>query len=176
MVSRFGLHQVSENRKKGSAYRFWTRGNFCPDLPNPPSKGLPHDPDGHQSASAPVLEPPQNVNSQRPIADMASLYSQKWLIDENEENKDAEKNLKHDSQQGSGSSQTCGGSPALANDMNTIVPISGSEIESTEASAMPLPKSFNLQQRQRYPSVTSAQREKRILERLEVCGQFISWT
>ncbi|XP_057527985.1 uncharacterized protein LOC130806801 isoform X4 [Amaranthus tricolor] len=167
MGSRFGLHQLSENRKRGSAYRFWSQGNFCPELPNSPFNRLPDDPDGHQNLVASVLEPPQCVNSQIADADLVSLYSQKWLIGENMENKDAEVILKHDSQQGSGSSQTCGGSPALANDMNTIVPISGSEIESTEASAMPLPKSFNLQQRQRYPSVTSAQREKRILERLE---------
>ncbi|CAO2814878.1 unnamed protein product [Amaranthus hypochondriacus] len=170
MVSRFGLHQAAENRKKGSAYRFWTRGNFCPDLPNPPSKGLSHDPDGHQSASAPVLDPPQNVNSQGPIADMVSLYSQKWIIDENEENKDAEKNLKHDSQQGSGSSQTClGGSPGLAdNVMNKVVPDSTGEVESTEAADnSPSSKPTKLKKRLRYPSLTRSQREIRILERLE---------
>lgn len=172
MVSRFGLHQLSENRKRGSAYRFWTKGNFCPELPNSCINRLQDGHDGHPLALTSVQEPPLCASSQRTIADINSLNSQKWLPGENLENRDAEEQLKNDSQQSRGLVEmvASGGSPGLAIDMSIVVPgsASGNECSSTtEASANPLTKPFKLQEGQRYPSVTSAQREIRILERLE---------
>ncbi|KAL2939303.1 General transcription factor 3C polypeptide 1 [Bienertia sinuspersici] len=171
MVSRFGLHQLSENRKRGSAYRFWTPGNFCPELPNSSLSSLQDGSDGHQMALAPVQMPSCGADSQRNFADTDSLNSQKWRTGEIAENKDADEEPQ--SQQGRGSVQMIAcpsGSPDLAHDMSLIVPRSVDGIEcssTTKASANPLTKQFNLQEGRRYPSLTSAQREIRILERLE---------
>ncbi|XP_021860398.1 uncharacterized protein [Spinacia oleracea] len=178
MVSRFGLHQLSENRKRGSAYRFWTRGNFCPDLPNSSFNRLQDGPNGQPLALATVQEPSgqepsHSASSQSTIAEMDSLNSQKWLIGESIETKDAEEELERASQQGIGSVQmvSCSeGSPGLALDMSIIVPSPATGIEcggTTEVSANPLPKPVTLQEGQRYPSLTSAQREIRLLERLK---------
>ncbi|XP_057247650.1 uncharacterized protein LOC104904960 isoform X2 [Beta vulgaris subsp. vulgaris] len=173
MVSRFGLHQLSENRKRGSAYRFWTRGNFCPELPNSSFTRLQDGPEGHELASLLSQGPSHCINSQRTTTDMDALNSQKWLIGETTENRDGEGVLNYESQQSRESLQMVaypGGSPGLPDDMSIIIPGAAHGVEcssTTEAPASPLPKPFNLLEGQRYPSLTSAQREIRILERIK---------
>ncbi|XP_021750753.1 uncharacterized protein LOC110716442 isoform X1 [Chenopodium quinoa] len=172
MVSRFGLHQLSENLERGLAYRFWTKGNFCPELPNSSFNRLQDGSDGHPLALASIQEPTHGTSSQRTIADMDSLNSKKWLTEDNMEKIDTEEELEHESQQVRGSVQivACpGGSLGLVLDMSNIPgSAGGNECNgTTEALANPVIKPFELQEGQRYPSLTNAQREIRLLERLE---------
>jgi len=180
MVPRFGLHQLSENRKRGSAYRFWTRSNFNPQFPNSSLNKSEDGPDEHGSALSPLEKPSYCENSQGNITDLDSLTLQRSVTGKNTTGYD-EQVLGHDPLGERGSS----GMVVWSKDSQDLIlgesialPASVTATESNGKlvvySPLPVPKPFNLQQGQRYPSLTSAQREQRILERLKVCYVFLS--
>lgn len=173
MVPRFGLHQLSENRKRGSAYRFWTRGSFSPQFPNSSLNKSEGAPDEHGAALSTLEEPSYCENSQGNITALGSITLQKSIAGKNTSGYN-EQVLSHDPL---GERGSCGvvvwskDSQDLIHDESIALPASVTETESNGKlviySPLPVRKPFNLQQGQRYPSLTSAQREQRILEKLK---------
>ncbi|XP_074286289.1 uncharacterized protein LOC141611611 isoform X2 [Silene latifolia] len=173
IVPRFGLHQLSENRKRGSAYRFWTRGNFCPKLPNSSFIRVEDGPAEVQLVLSPAEESSLGEIARETATFEDNMNSQSWLVGENTEKGVADEKLGYGPQEGRRSNEMviwAGNSDAVAPDMSVAVPhaVDGALSNSlVEAPSSPVPKSFKLQQGQRYPSLTSATRELRILEKLE---------
>ncbi|KAH9605703.1 hypothetical protein KSS87_015506 [Heliosperma pusillum] len=172
IVPRFGLHQLSENRKRGSAYRFWTRGNFCPKLPNSSFIRVEDGPAEVQLVLSPAEEASLGVGRETATLE-DDMNSQSWLVGENTEKGVADGKRKYGSPEDRRSSEIViwdGNSDAVAHDMSVAAPHAVDEALSNslvEAPSSPVHKSFKLQQGQRYPSLTSATRELRILEKLE---------
>ncbi|KAK9667114.1 hypothetical protein RND81_14G234000 [Saponaria officinalis] len=164
IVPRFGLHQLSENRNRGSAYRFWTRENFSP---NSSFNRLEEDP----PPSSPTEEPCQGEKSR--TTNSVDEHSQGWLTVEDTTKGVAVEKPKHGSQDDRESDEMVnwdGNSDDVSQNMSIISPdaVNGAQCNSlVEVPSSPLTKPFKPQQGQRYPSLTSATRELRILEKLE---------
>lgn len=174
VVRRFGLHQLSENRKRGSAYRFWTRGRFNPQLPNSPLNISEDGPDEHGLAVSPVGEPSSWENTQRNSTDLGSITLERCVAGKSTSSGYTEQEFKDRPQEDRGSCEMVVWSKDsldLIHDKSITLPVSDSATETNSNlvvySSCSVPKPLILQQGQRYPSVTSAQREQRILERLK---------
>lgn len=171
MVPRFRLHQLSENYNRGSAYRFWTQGNFNPELPNSSFNRSDDGPDERRLALLPVEEPSYCESSKR--TDSGPLTLKRKITGENTASGDAEQERKDGSQDRGSCDMAVRSKDVqdLTHDMSITVHVSSSAAETNsnlmEYSSHTVPKPLNLQQGQRYPSITSAQRELRILERLK---------
>ncbi|XP_074313192.1 uncharacterized protein LOC141648427 [Silene latifolia] len=173
IVPRYGLHQLSENHKKGSAYRFWTSRSFCSQLPNPPSIRSEHGSAAaeFQETVSPAENPFRSKTSKKPST-LADLYSKKWLTEKDPEKGVTDDELEHGNGDDRGITEmvdTTGGSDNVQHDMSITFPCAGDVAQSNSLVEAPSPvlKLCSFQEGRLYPSVTTTTRELRIREIVE---------
>ncbi|GMH18150.1 hypothetical protein Nepgr_019991 [Nepenthes gracilis] len=177
MTSRFGLVQLPENHKRVTAYRVWTPRNFGLESSNfflGKPGNLLNEKENHAAAAA---ADSNCETSCTPDLDFATL-DHDFVTTRSTEKRDTQQDLschipengKYDqrllcpsSLQGSLSHMRI----TVPDPNFSVVGTTEFNASSVETSSHRLSKSLSSQPRQRYPSLTSAQREKRILERLK---------
>ncbi|GAB2291702.1 hypothetical protein Dimus_025953 [Dionaea muscipula] len=162
MSSKFGLVQLPENHKRGTVYRCWTPRNFGRES-NKFLPSVPEHPRENRNATASSDGLANNETPQAPDLDFSVDCG-------NQKSSEAEEEPSCLAQPHGNSSQMAltGSNQHSVTDLSISVPdVDLSLIGSLETSSRSLPKPVNTQLRCRYPSVTSAQREQRILEKLK---------
>ncbi|GAB4838741.1 hypothetical protein Ancab_028284 [Ancistrocladus abbreviatus] len=174
LASRFGLVQLPENHKRGTAFRVWTPRNFGPESTNSSrcKSGNLTDENGSSTPAAENLGEPVTPELDSQTMDRNSTTPR------SPEKRDAEQEPSTLSQRDGEAIQmsSCPSNPqGSVTDQNIAVPdvehclvnVTESSAVSLETLSSALPKPLNTQPRQRYPSLNNVQREQRILEMLK---------
>ncbi|KAL8170314.1 hypothetical protein V2J09_022118 [Rumex salicifolius] len=166
MSSRFGLHQLPENHKKGTAYRCWTPRNFQPQQFDSLSKRPEDVSGGNENISLPKDSSSLEKSPETSPDIDCSVPHRDFPIPEFAARKDPEQRLTSGSQEVGGCDQvnTDGVIPDPKFSLSVMAESDGTIVETSECT---LPNPMKIQSRQRYPSLTSSQREQRIHERLK---------